>query len=71
MLFEVWRDGKRMAWTEHESCIPSEGTQKAMKKAGCKIKYRADGGASTRHRGKEVQNDEVIISRGTRKRKGE
>lgn len=48
MLYEVYRDGKRMMWTEYAECIPSEETQKAMKRAGCKIKNRADAATSTR-----------------------
>ena len=37
MLFEVYRDGKRVWWTEYESCIPSEKSIKIMKAAGHKV----------------------------------
>lgn len=37
MLFEVYKDNKRMMWTEYESCIPSNDTIKSMKAAGYKV----------------------------------
>ena len=37
MLFEVFKDGKRMAYTEYEECIPSVNTIKDMKAAGYKV----------------------------------
>lgn len=37
MLFEVYRDGKRIMWTEHEECIPPIDVIKSMKAAGHKV----------------------------------
>lgn len=37
MLFEVYRDGKRIMWTEQESCIPPNDVIKDMKAAGYKV----------------------------------
>ena len=37
MLFEVYKDNKRIMYTEHESCIPSNDKIKDMKAAGYKI----------------------------------
>ncbi len=37
MLFEVYRDKQRLMHTEHEECVPSAETIKAMKTAGLKI----------------------------------
>lgn len=74
MLFEVYLNGKRMMWTDAESCIPSESVQKAMKKAGCKIKTKnAPGRVAARSEAsaKEViSRDKQSISRGARKSKG-
>lgn len=42
MLFQVIKDRKIMFQTEHESCVPSEKMQAAMKKAGYKIKIKDD-----------------------------
>jgi len=74
MICEVWRDGKRMFWTESEKCVPSEAVQKAMKKAGCKIKTKnAPGRVAARSEAsaKEViSRDKQSIPRGARKSKG-
>lgn len=37
MLFEVYKDNKRVMYTEDESCIPSAEKIKDMKAAGYKI----------------------------------
>lgn len=37
MLFEVYKDGKRMMWTECESCVPSIDVIKNLKSAGYKV----------------------------------
>lgn len=37
MLFEVYRDGERLMYTEHEECVPSSEIIKNMKAAGCKV----------------------------------
>ena len=37
MLFEVYKDNKRVMYTEDESCIPSADKIKDMKAAGYKI----------------------------------
>lgn len=37
MLFEIYRDKQRLWVTEHEECIPSAETIKAIKAAGYKI----------------------------------
>lgn len=37
MLFEVYKDNKRVMCTEHESCIPSADKIKDMKAAGYKV----------------------------------
>ena len=37
MLFEVKRDGKRVMYTEFESCIPPKEIRDALRKSGHKI----------------------------------
>lgn len=37
MLFEVYKDNKRVMYTEDESCIPSAEKIKDMKAAGYKV----------------------------------
>ena len=37
MLFEVYKDNKRVMYTEDESCIPSAEEIKNMKSAGYKV----------------------------------
>jgi predicted ribosome-associated RNA-binding protein Tma20 len=37
MLFEVYRDKKRLMYTEHKECIPSIETIKNIKAAGYKV----------------------------------
>ena len=37
MLFEVYRDNKRLMYTEHEECIPPLDLIKEMKAAGYKV----------------------------------
>ena len=37
MLFEVYKDSKRVMYTEDESCIPSADKIKDMKAAGYKV----------------------------------
>ena len=37
MLFEVYRDNKRLMYTNYEECIPTSDILKSMKEAGCKI----------------------------------
>lgn len=37
MLFEIYRDDKRMMYTEQEECIPTVDVIKNMKSAGYKI----------------------------------
>lgn len=37
MLFEVYKDNKRMMYTEHEECIPPIDVIKNMKADGYKI----------------------------------
>lgn len=37
MLFEVYRDKKRLMYTEHEECIPLIETIKAIKTEGYKV----------------------------------
>lgn len=37
MIFEIYRDGKRLMWTEHKECMPSDEQITSMKKAGCKV----------------------------------
>lgn len=40
MKFEVLdRFGKRIFWTEHESCVPDEETQAGLLDAGYRISY--------------------------------
>lgn len=34
MLFEVWKDGKRMMWTESEEAIPDKEALRMMIEAG-------------------------------------
>lgn len=42
MLFQVIKDRKVMFQTGHESCVPSETIQAAIKKAGYRIKIKDD-----------------------------
>lgn len=42
MKFEVFKDKKRVFWTEHEVCVPSEETIKLLKKNGYKVKEKTD-----------------------------
>lgn len=37
MLFEVYKDGRRLMWTIDEECIPPKKTIESMKKCGHKI----------------------------------
>ena len=37
MLFEIYRDKKRMWFTEHEECMPSTEAIKNIKTAGYKV----------------------------------
>ena len=37
MLFEVYRDDKRLMYTEQEECIPDNDVIKSMKQAGLKV----------------------------------
>lgn len=43
MLFEVWKDGRRIACTDHEECVPDARRIAELKKAGYKIKDRRQG----------------------------
>ena len=52
MIFEVWKDGKIHFRTEYESCVPTEQTQRSMKKAGYRIKIRKTGQNRTRRNAK-------------------
>ena len=76
MLFEVYLNGKRMMWTEYAECIPSEEAQKAMRKAGCRIKNprpvlpTPDGERGERNEVKQNETCKTSISRGARKSKG-
>lgn len=36
MLYEVWKDGKRMVYSEHRSCVPDDETLRLMVQAGYK-----------------------------------
>lgn len=42
MLFEVWKDGRRIACTDHQECIPDARRIAELKKAGYKIKTGAN-----------------------------
>lgn len=39
-LFEVYKDGKRVFWTDDISCVPEEEIIKCLKKAKYKVKER-------------------------------
>ena len=41
-LFEVWRDGVCLFWTDDPRCIPDAETQRSMRRSGCRIKQRKD-----------------------------
>lgn len=40
MKFEVFKDGKRVFWTEDEKCVPDEETIKSLKKNSYKVKVK-------------------------------
>lgn len=39
-LFEVYKDEKRVFWTDDVSCVPEEDIIKSLKKAKYKVKER-------------------------------
>lgn len=39
-LFEVYKDKKRVFWTECEECSPDEETIKLLKKSGYRVKEK-------------------------------
>lgn len=40
IVFEVFKDFKRVFYTEHSECVPNEELIKLMKKAGYKVKVK-------------------------------